>query len=102
MRLLRICRKQRKTRHRRRIHTETGELLRISSPAAIFCMEVSMTETQITRWADVPITNNFMFSKVLSDKQLTLLPERLRHGHIRFRPVLFRPQGKLRDFSLCE
>src|SRR5574344_153527 len=29
-----------------------------------------MTETQITRWADVPITNNFMFSKVLSDKQL--------------------------------
>ena len=29
-----------------------------------------MTETQITRWADVPITNNFMFSKVLSDKTL--------------------------------
>ena len=44
-------------------------------------MEVSMTETQITRRADVPITNNFMFSKVLSDKQLTLLHERLRHGH---------------------
>ena len=29
-----------------------------------------MTETQITKWQDVPITNNFMFSKVLSDKQL--------------------------------
>jgi predicted transposase/invertase (TIGR01784 family) len=46
------------------------EILRISPSAAIFCMEVSMTETQITRWADVPITNNFMFSKVLSDKTL--------------------------------
>ena len=26
-----------------------------------------MTETQITKWQDVPITNNFMFSKVLCD-----------------------------------
>ena len=29
-----------------------------------------MTETQLLNWQDVPITNNFMFSKIMSDKSL--------------------------------
>lgn len=38
--------------------------------APITIVEECMNENEITRWQDITITNNFMFSKILGDKNL--------------------------------